>query len=157
VRVVDDPTTGSQGRLDACLCLVLGQVQIDVDVVALGSGSVHLLEPDRRSLEVRIHQDVGDLQVAEDGRQEGHHVGDHECVDRDLIRLQAGQVDGETEFAGRCRDLPGERDVFLTQLAGLAHLEPNRDIVRPQVDIQAPARAFGHRGDRLGKRRSLGE
>jgi hypothetical protein len=39
VRVVDDPTTGSHGRLDACLRLVLGQVQIDVDAVALWSGA----------------------------------------------------------------------------------------------------------------------
>ena len=43
--------TRYHGRIDPGPRLVLGQVEIDVDAVALGTRSVHLLEPERRPLE----------------------------------------------------------------------------------------------------------
>ena len=67
VCVAGDAATGSHGRIDAGLCLVLGQVQIDVDAVALRSRSVQLLEPEGWPLELRVDQHVSDLHVPEDG------------------------------------------------------------------------------------------
>jgi hypothetical protein len=48
------------------------------------------------------------LLVAEHGAPERHYVGKDERVDRDLDGLQAGQVDGDAQFARRRRDLNGQ-------------------------------------------------
>jgi hypothetical protein len=58
VGVADDPAAGRERGVNPGLYLVVRQVDVDVESVAPGPGRLHLLEPERRPLAVRVQQDL---------------------------------------------------------------------------------------------------
>jgi hypothetical protein len=71
----------------------VGDRDIEVDAVALGTGRVHLLKPDRRALAERVDQGVlgtgaaGLVHVGQHGLPERPDGGDVKCVNGDLHDL----------------------------------------------------------------------
>jgi hypothetical protein len=49
--VIDDVATSGKRGYDARLGLIVRDVDVDMDPIPLGARRIHLLEPDRRSLE----------------------------------------------------------------------------------------------------------
>src|SRR5688500_6693232 len=63
--VIDYVAAGRKRRRDAHLRLVVRHIDIDMDPVALRARRVHLLEPERRPLELQVEQTlVANLPIA---------------------------------------------------------------------------------------------
>ena len=133
--------------LDPSLRLVVGDGDVEMDPVALGTGLVHLLKPDRQALTEGVDQALrvaGVLPVSHHRPPERAHPGDVDGVDRDLHHLhrsnslQAG-LQSPTEPRHQVRD-PARR----LHLGGghpppVRRTQAQKGCARPEVDEQAVA------------------
>jgi len=125
-----------QSGSDARIRLVTGQVDVDVDAVALRAGCIHLLEPEGRSAAERIKQIfLADLLVAEYRAPEWSYFRRNERIDSDLHVLDGGGIGMQAQPSCGGRDLPGQLNVVGGQPAWLVSRQADSDALRSQANV----------------------
>ena len=142
VGVADDTAADRERSVDSGLHLVVRHVDVDVEAVAPGPGRLHLLEPERPALAVRVKQVlVAGFWVAEHRLPERPNAGDVHRVDRDLHVLHGRRVGQHLPPGRGGRDLPGQVGVPACQTLNLARAEPHSDALGAHIEVGVVARS----------------
>ena len=148
VDVANDPAAGRERGVNPGLHLVVRHIDVDVEAVAPGPRRVHLLEPERRPLAVRVQQVlVAHLGVAEHSVPERPDLGDVHGVDRYLHVHHGRRVGRRLQPRSGDRDLPGQLSVPAGEALHLGCGQPDCHALGPHINIWVVAGRGRHLAD----------